>query len=242
MFPELGVLQMTAAALAIAASAFVQASVGFGYALIAAPVLALISDRLVPGPVMLSSLLLSAATGFRERHAVDRRGVGVALAGRLPGVLAAGAVAVALPGEASNLLFGALVLLAAAISASGLRPKMTTPILLLAGFSSGLMGTLTAIGGPPMALVYQHADGPTLRASLNSYFAVGSLMSICVLWWAGHFGVREALLGLALLPAVAVGFAASGVMRRAIDRGYTRRAVLTVASASAIAVIVKTLL
>jgi uncharacterized membrane protein YfcA len=235
-------LQLVLAALVVAASAFVQGSVGFGYALVAAPTLALVSERFVPGPIMVSSFVLSAATGWRERHCIDRRGVGVALLARAPGVLLAGVATTVLTLHTLNVVFGVTVLLAVAISASGLRVKLSTPALLLAGFSSGLMGTLVAIGGPPMALVYQDAEGPTLRATLNTYFAVGSLMSIATLAWVGRFGVSELLIGALLLPPVGVGFALSGAIRHVLDRGYTRRAVLAIASVSALGVVVKTLL
>jgi len=71
----------------VAASAWIQGAVGFGYALVSAPVVALVAPDLVPGPIMLSSLVLSLASGIRERHSIDRRGVALALAGRIPGVV-----------------------------------------------------------------------------------------------------------------------------------------------------------
>lgn len=227
--------------LIVVVSAWIQGAVGFGYALVSAPLLALVAPELVPGPVMLSSLVLSVASGVREHAHIDRRGVALALAGRLPGV-AIGAAALAWFSEASmNVVFGVLVLVAVLLSVSGLELARTTATLVGTGFVSGVMGTMTSIGGPPIALVYQRADGPELRATLNTYFALGSAMSIPALALAGHFGRAELVGGLLLLPATAVGFAMSGATRGYIDRGRTRGAVLAVASVSAAAVVLKTL-
>ena len=104
------------------------------------------------------------------------------------------------------------------------------------------MTATIAMSGPPIALVYQHAEGPLLRSTLNMYFGLGSAMSIPALAWAGHFGTTETINGLLLLPATALGFAASGATHGYLDRGRTRSAVLAVASVSALAVVVKTLL
>ena len=35
---------------------------------------------------------------------------------------------------------------------------------LIAGLLSGFMGTITSVGGPPMAMVYQNMPGPKVRA------------------------------------------------------------------------------
>lgn len=229
------------AAVVVAFAALIQASVGFGYALLAAPLLALVAPEMVPGPVMFSSMIVSMAAGVREYSSIDRRGVALALVGRIPGVVL-GAFALAwLSAGTMSIVFGAVVLFGVALSISGLRVALTNGTLLGAGFVSGVMGTMTSIGGPPVALVYQHAGGPELRSTLNMYFALGSAMSIPALALAGHFGREQLVDGMVLLPPTLVGFALSGVTRSWLDAGRTRAAVLGIASASALAVVVKAL-
>src|SRR5690348_10073139 len=147
------------AALAVVFAGLIQASVGFGYALISAPLLALVAPHMVPGPVMLSSMLVSLASAVREHRDIDRRGVALAPVGRAPGVALGAALLAWLPEETMNVVFGAVVLVGVALSVSGLRVARTASTLLGTGFLSGVMGTMTSIGGPPMALVYQHAEG-----------------------------------------------------------------------------------
>ena len=235
-------LRLCAVAFVIAVSAWIQGSVGFGYALVSAPLVALVSDELVPGPIMVSSFALSFAAAARERTSIDRRDVLLALIGRVPGAALALLVLVSFSQATLNLTFSALVLCAVAISASGLHLRPSAPTLLGAGFVAGVMGTLTSIGGPPIALVYQHEAGPRLRATLNAYFACGGVMSMGALALAGHFSRRELWSGTALMLPVAVGFALASVTRKKLDQGYTRRAVLAVATLASLGVVVKTLL
>jgi hypothetical protein len=103
------------------------------------------------------------------------------------------------------------------------------------------MGTASSIGGPPMALVYQHGPGDRLRATLGAYFVAGALMSLAALAVVGRFGVTEARLGAALVPGIVLGFAASSRLKALVDRGYTRPAVLSVAFATGLGVIFRQL-
>ncbi|WP_404978670.1 TSUP family transporter [Caballeronia novacaledonica] len=117
---------------------------------------------------MFSSLALSYITAWRERKSLDRRGVSLALIGRVPGALLAGLALGLFAARTYDVVFGSLIIVATVVSLwrGGVQP---TPIALVgAGFASGFIGTLTAVGGPPMALVYQNANGPTLRSTLRS--------------------------------------------------------------------------
>ena len=144
--------------------------------------------------------------------------------------------------EVLSLLFAALVLGAVAMSAVGWHLAKTRTTLTVVGLLAGFMGTVSGIGGPPIALVYQHAAGPKLRATLNTYFALGSLVSIPVLVAADAFTVKHALMGLALLPAVAFGFYCSRFTRDRFDGPRLRPAVLWLAALSSFAVVVRALL
>ena len=84
----------------------------------------------------------------------------------------------------------------------------------------------SSIGGPPVALVYQHARGATLRGTLASYFVIGAVMSIAALAAAGLFGRADLLLSLALVPGTVIGFAASRWTVGWVDRRATRPLVL----------------
>ena len=89
--------------------------------------------------------------------------------------------------------------------AVGAAVRPTRRVLLVAGTISGVTGTVAAIGGPPIALVYQHATGPTIRATLALYFSVGTVLSLAALRLTGSFGHHEAVLSAVLLPGTMPG-------------------------------------
>lgn len=215
----------------------IQGTVGFGLGLFAAPLLLLIEPELVPGPLLLGSGLLTALVARREWHAVRTQDLKWALSGRVIGtVVAAGALLVLSP-ERVDLLFGVLVLAAVALTAIGLDVRPGPRILLGVGTISGFMGTLTSIGGPPIALLYQRETGPRIRGTLNAFFMVGVLLSIVGLTAVGRFGLRHLLLGAQLMPGIVLGFWLSQQTSTLLDEGLMRPAVLIVSTISALAVI-----
>ena len=79
--------------LAVILGAVAQGSVGFGFGMLAAPVLALVDKELVPGAVLLLGLTIAVAIAWNERGALDWLGIRWALVGRVLGTVA-GAYAV----------------------------------------------------------------------------------------------------------------------------------------------------
>ncbi len=121
-------------------------------------------------------------------------GVLTAFAGRVPGTVVGALAVAALPVLFLHVTIGLLVLLGVAVSVWAPRFQPTRRVLLGAGVISGVTGTVAAIGGPPIALVYQHASGPRIRATLALYFALGTRP---VASWrsrlTGSFGRHEAV-------------------------------------------------
>ncbi len=234
-------LPLLAASAAIAFGAMVQGAVGFGMALVAAPLLVLIRPELVPGPLLVNGLLLTLLVARRERDSIDLLGVKWGLVGRLPGS-ALGALGLALiPEESMSLLVGILVLAGVGIGFSGLRITPSPRMLLIAGFVSGIFGTIASVGGPPLALLYQHETGPRLRGTLAGFFIVGGLFSLVALIWVGRFGRDELNWTLLLLPATVLGFACSGRLTAWVDAGRTRRAVLGITLVAGVAAVLRSL-
>jgi len=226
----------------VAVGSLLQGAVGFGLSLIAAPLVTLIEPTLVPGPLLLAALVLPLLTARRDRSWVDLRGVSWALVGRVPGSILGATLLASLSPRSVSLAVGLVVLAGVVMTASGihLRPRRST--LLAAGVLSGFMGTTAAIGGPPIALIYQHAEGPRLRGTLAGYFVVAAAISIAVLAAAGRFGRHDVIAGAALLPGVALGYLASDRLARWVDRGFTRPAVLLVSAVAALVLVVRALL
>ncbi len=115
----------------------------------------------------------------------------------------------------------------------GARPRN----LVFAGAVSGFMGTITSVGAPPMALVYQEFAPPRLRATIGAFFVAGAVGSLAVLAMVGRFGMHEIVLGLALVPPMLIGFAASNLIVPHINREKMRIALLTMSCMAAVALL-----
>lgn len=227
------------AVLAVAIGATVQSAVGFGMAMIAAPLLLLIDIRLVPGPLLASGLVLTALMVGRERAGIDPPTVGWAVLGGVPGTFLGAAVIALVPSHLAGIVLGGVVLGGVGMSATGYRVAPTTPAIVSAGAASGVMGTVASMGGPPLALLYQDADAAMLRGTMAGYFTISIIVALSALAVVGRFGPAEWSLAVPLLPGVLVGFLVGGRIAHRLDQRATRRAILWVCGIAAVAVIVR---
>jgi uncharacterized membrane protein YfcA len=223
---------------AVAIGALTQGAVGFGFGMLTAPILALVDESLVPGSVLILAVIVAAIVAWQERGALDWRGIKWALLGRAVGTALGVLVVSWLSREQFAVVLGTSILVAVALSIAGWHVRPTPRTLVGAGTVSGVMGTLTSIGGPPMALVYQRERAAELRSTLAGFFLFGASLAILSLWASGELGGRQVVDGLLLLPGLVLGVVAARMLGRYLDHGWTRPAVLALCTAAAVALIV----
>jgi uncharacterized membrane protein YfcA len=222
--------------LAATIGATVQGTIGFGANLISVPVVAVVAPDALPVTLVVWAVPLVVTMVVRERDGVDWAGVGWITLGRLPGTVLGAWVVTSVATDTLSVLAGAAVLLAVAVSLVSATVPLTPATRTAAGFASGVMGTSTSIGGPPLALLYQHQDGKVVRSTLAAAFAVGTVTSLTGLAVAGAIEAWQVVLALALLPSLAGGLLVS---RRLVhrfdrfDRPWLRPVVLALAGAAA---------
>lgn len=221
--------------------AFVQTSVGFGLAVIAAPVLYFINPDFVPAPVTVAALTLSVANVVTYRDGVSIAGLKAAVVGRVPGSLAGAGLLLWLDQNLLGLWIGISVLFGVGVSLTPLRWNPTPGRMLTAGFLSGFMGTSTSIGGPPMALLWQHQDLRLVRANLAAFFMVSCLISLVILAPAGYFGLRHLWLSLPLLPVTLLGFWAAKRTLHRLPHRAIRAISLALCAASGLGAVIAAL-
>jgi len=221
--------------------ATLQGSLGLGLGFITVPLLAIIDPRYLPGPLIMAALFLTLLLAFREHESIQLKGISWVLAGRVIGTLFGIQLLVLIPEHYLSLIFSTMVILGVIISLSGFRIKLNSKILLGGGTLSGLMATTAAIGGPPLALIYQYLHGPALRGTLSSIFVFGAIISLVALSTVGYFGFLELKLAFSLMPGILAGFFLSKYTARLLDRGFIRPAIITFSLFSGLMVNIKTL-
>jgi uncharacterized protein len=219
----------------------IQGSIGFGLAAVVAPVLLLVNKIFLPGPMLVTSMLLTFLIAWRDREHTVWPEVAVGTSGRIIGMLPASLALRYMSGPSYELLFAAAVLAGVVISMGGWHVRLTLRNLFFTAIGSGFVSTVSAVGGPPMALVYQNEQAAKIRGTLNTVFTIGTPISLFGLWWAGWFGMPELLVGLLLMPGVVIGFALSRYTATRVEGRQTKPAILALAAATAIVVIIRSL-
>jgi uncharacterized membrane protein YfcA len=163
----------------------------------------------------------------------------VATAGRILGTAPAALAVAMMQPAVFELLFATLVIVVVALSMTGLYLQRSPRNVFVAASLSGFIGTMSSMGGPAMALVYQHETGPKIRGTLSVIFTIGTAISVLGLWWAGRFGSVELQLAVMLMPAVLVGFLLSRYTVGRLDKAHTRPAVLAISALAALAILLR---
>jgi uncharacterized membrane protein YfcA len=223
----------------IVAAAFIQGTIGVGFALIVVPVVALLQPTLLPVFALVLMVPLNAYVLWRERDSLDLSGAGWITIGRVVGTFGGLAVLALLTRPHLNLAIGLAT--AAAALFTLLRPKFSpnSVSFLGVGLVTGVTETATGIGGPPLALVYQHHPGPVLRATIAACFLSGQIFSLGVLLATGHASQEQFLVAFWLIPPLALGAWISHALHRNFGGDWLRRSVLAFAIVSSGVLIVQ---
>jgi len=219
----------------------IQGAIGFGMNLVMVPLLALVAPDALPVAAVVIGLPLTLTVLRRERGTVDRPGLVWLVSGYLPGTLVGVLLVSAMTTRALQLAAGTLVLGFVAASARAPVIRLSSRTQLAAGAVSGMTATSVGIGGPPIALLYQHHRGSVVRPTLAASFLVGTGLSLASLWLAGETRWSQLSVGLVLGPIVLVGGLLGRVFHDVLERGWLRHAVLVFSGVSALVVLASAL-
>jgi uncharacterized protein len=185
-------MSLLAGGLVVAAASFLGGVTGFGYSLVATPLLLLIG---FPLPFVVTANLsvacvtrIPVAYRFREDANV-RRAAGL-IAGCVPGLWLGVLVLTAVAEETIKLAAGVVVMVAAvllyrAVSAPPPRPVPGAP--LVAGLFGGFLGTATSLNGvaPVLLLARDKAAPRSVIADLALYFVASTAIGLLILHLEG---------------------------------------------------------
>ncbi|MGZ5399338.1 MAG: TSUP family transporter [Nocardioides sp.] len=221
--------------------AVAQGTVGLGLGLVAAPVASLLAPQLVPELMLWLAMVMAMQTVATEHRGTDWRGLTWALPTRAVGTAVGVWVVAVAPDRVIGVGVAVMVLVSVALTARTVTLPVNRITLPVAGFVSGVSGTATSIGGPPLAILYQHASPAVLRPTLAAYFAIGAALSLIGLGMAGELRTDVALLALLLSPVLLAGFLLSVAIRRLVPARRIRVLVLGVSATSATVLLVVSL-
>jgi uncharacterized membrane protein YfcA len=222
---------------AVMLGAAIQATVGFGMNLIALPLLMSLDDRYIPAPLLIAHLVLVVCLSSLEWKMVDRRVLGAALAGAVPGTLL-GMLAISRMSRGLFVAFTAAVLIAGiVVTARKVRIPATTSTLALAGVLSGLCGTTTSVNGPPLAvLMVRSSSLASIRATLALFLLLSTIFSLAALYFAGRVDRETVALSAWLIPGTLAGLSLARLWKRHVGDPEAPQRMFLAASVLATAV------
>lgn len=224
---------------AVLIASFVQTSTGMGFAMIAAPLLALVSITFVPGPMLFINLFLAVFMLGDGRSFVVKREIAILAPTILFGTLIGAAILSRVPSDSIAIVFACLILLAVAISVFAKALAFTTRNLSICGVAVGVMGSTSGIPGAPLVIMYQNEPLEKTRPTMALVFTFSYITSLCALAYVGAFNVQLALDGLMLLPGLLVGYAVGRWSRQYMTQRIGRALMLSIASVGAVLLLIK---
>jgi uncharacterized membrane protein YfcA len=222
--------------------ATIQGIVGLGLNLVSAPVVTMVAPSLMPELLLVLAVLLPFFTLAREREDIDWAGLGWVLSARVPGVALGVLFLAVFSDRAVAIAVALMVLVGVALTLRSVEVPVRPTTLASAGLLSGLAGTTTSIGGPPVAILYQHRPPEQIRATLAVLFTVGAGMSLAGIWLSGHLDTHVLPLALVLVPCLFVGAWLGNRLQGVFPETRVRYAVLAVCAASAVVLLLRSLL
>ncbi|MBN9523338.1 sulfite exporter TauE/SafE family protein [bacterium] len=168
----------------------VRSALGFGEALVAVPLLALVVPVEVATPLaVLVSVTVAAVVVLQDRRHVRVRSAGRLVLATLPGIPLGLWLLTAVPEPAVKAALGAVIAAFSAYCLAGRTPaELRDDRLTWAfGFGAGVLGGAYGMNGPPLVVYGTLRRWPPeeFRATLQGYFLPASMLGLAGYWLAG---------------------------------------------------------
>ncbi len=234
-------LELLVANAVIFVAAALQAATGIGFAMVAVPLLALISLAWIPAPMLICNIALSVILMSRGRAALDSTEGPPLVAGLTLGTFLGASVLTLFDERWLGVLIGGIIVVAVTSSLVTPPIRITRPRLMAGATLGGATGIIAAMHGPPLVLLYQRERPEKVRATMAGVFIFGCLLALGSLWLAGLLGWEQIWRGLVLLPGVALGYLIGRALGGRMSPGAVRYAMLGVSGAAGLALLIKSI-
>lgn len=222
--------QMVLVLLIIFATSVVQAVAGFGFALLAVPLMVVVID--LQSAVIISSfvgILSNMLQSWQLRRNINRnmtrRFVLATAVGSPVGLL----LFVYANQSALKIVLGLSILFGVFVLSRGLELQHVSSWLdWIMGILSGVLLMATSTNGPPLVFVLQarRFDPATFRATLNMVFLVSGTFGLVMFGLAGEILRSDVNVAAFAIPAMVIGVSTGVVIRKYVQQELFKKIVL----------------
>jgi uncharacterized membrane protein YfcA len=215
-------MQLLALCVALYLCAFVQVTTGFGFQILAMPLLTLLIGLDQAAPLVAAAGVLVAASNVVRLHRHVHRGeLGRLMLAALAGIPLGFWAQTHVPADTVRLTLGGVII---AYALYALIQPQTRRVLHArwaypAGLVAGLLGAAYNVPGPPLIVYGTQRVWPrdTFRATLQSFFLLSGVFVVCGHAALGHYTASTGELVLLAVPVLIVGNLSGVYVDRYID-------------------------
>ena len=225
----------------ILVAGLVQTVTGFAYALIAVPLLALVtSPREAIVLVLFTGMLMKVVMVVKTWQDGDFSKIWLIFVASVAGGLPGAFVLRWIDDGALKIFISVALLLCTAGLCSECKVKIRRPWLAksVVGALSGFLGATTAFNGPPIVLymMNENEDKVIMRANLVRYFILGNMVTLGTAAMVGSLPLGGDILTYALisLPAVAIAWWLGNKVFQGMNPVMFRQLAMTIIGCSAV--------
>jgi len=216
-----------------------QMATGVTAGMIIVPFLAMISYTLIPAPIAFASLALTIMMSYKGRKHIDTNNMLQISLGMLAGILLSIFILKNIKFEHLGLVFGIFILISVFISIKIKSFTLNKSINYSGGFVAGVMGSMAAVGGQILALLFQNHPLESLKSTLAFLYTLFSIVMLFVFYIFGEFSGAQFISGIYMMPGFIIGFFLAPVFSKYFNPKYSKIIVLSMASFGALALIIK---
>lgn len=222
--------QVVLVLLIIFATSVVQSVAGFGFALLAVPLMVVVID--LQSAVIISSFvgtLSNLLQSWQLRNNIDRNLTKRFLLATVIGAPAGLLLFIYANQSALKIVLGISILFGVFVLSRGLELQHISSWLdWVMGALSGVLLMATSTNGPPLVFVLQarKIDPVTFRATLNMVFLVSGAFGLVMFGVAGEILRSDANMAAVAVPAMASGVSLGVVIRKYVQQELFKKIVL----------------
>ena len=222
--------QMVLVLIIILATSVVQAVAGFGFALLAVPLMVVVID--LQSAVIISSFvgtLSNMLQSWQLRNNIDRKLIKRFLLATVIGAPAGLLLFIYANQSALKIVLGLSILFGVFVLSRGLELQHVSSWLdWIMGVLSGVLLMATSTNGPPLVFVLQarRIDPATFRATLNMVFLVSGTFGLVIFGLAGEIFRSDVNVAAFAIPAMVIGVSTGVVIRKYVQQELFKKIVL----------------
>ena len=226
----MGAGQVALVAVAVFASAAIQSTTGFGFALLAVPLMAIVipaQDAVVLCAAL--SLITATTQAVTERAHGDRPIVARMLIGAVVGAPIGLAVLTIATGRQLRFVLAGVIFAFLVMTVRGVSVhRAGRSVDLGAGLVAGVLNTSLSTNGPPIVMALHARDLPPdrFRGTIAAVFTGSNVIAVALFAATGRYDLDLVVLFAASLPALGLGYLVGVRQRRRFDPAAFRRLVL----------------